>query len=366
MKFTELAKILEEKQHIKQGAGVLTFSPKTSRFLLQKRGPNVTDPGQYDYFGGGVDEGEDVQDAAHREAEEEGGFIIEPKGCLYPLAIYGKKPEEGLGGYHIFLLIVYDEFKPKINYDPDMPGEVESADWLSAEDMKKVHLHHRVLTLFADPGFKNSLQKAVKMRRAIFERTKHNFLVDFFKLFITRRFGGASLPEKDRIAIRRFPRHSQEHVNNILAGAAKAAYKDGEKRLGDEFGSLRVSFNQAMMQKDYDKAVDLYDEFFNIRARVFAMESKEKCKYGRRKDGKCRKQRKQKYAYRGGFGFLGHRHLTKPTPPGGMDDGMNGGMNGMNGGNGATAGAPAAGGAGDGGAGAGGAGAGGAGGGGGK
>ena len=56
--FQQLITEAEEEQGMKYAAGVCIFCPRTGRFLLQKRGPNVEDPGQHDWFGGGSDPGE--------------------------------------------------------------------------------------------------------------------------------------------------------------------------------------------------------------------------------------------------------------------------------------------------------------------
>lgn len=163
-------KLVEEKekdqQGMKYGAGVLIFCPKTGRFLLQKRGPNITDPGQHDYFGGGVDEGESITGAAIRELYEEGGVLVSDPATLYKLAIYGRNPNEGLGGYHIFLRIADEEFEGKPSYEGDSQDEVASADWIGKDEMGKIHLHDRVSTLFADKGFKDSLIKAYRLHTA--------------------------------------------------------------------------------------------------------------------------------------------------------------------------------------------------------
>ena len=131
--------------------------------------------------------------------------------------------------------------------------------------MKQVHLHHRVRTLFADPGFKDSLLKAVKKRYAIFEK-KPGFLQQLLK---RRELAPAEKHARkvktQRVAIRKNPEYSQEIINATLAGAAKWAVMGGNEKLSDEFRSLRVAFNQDMMQKDYDKAADLYDKFYDIR-----------------------------------------------------------------------------------------------------
>lgn len=159
--FHEFITLTEKKQGIKLGAGVCIFCPNTGRFLLQKRGPKITDPGQHDWFGGGVDEGENVRQGARRELGEEGGIWIDEK-SLYPLAIYGKDLSRNLGGYHIFLLVVTDEFECIPSADGDTHDEVESADWIGAKDLRNIKLHHRVLTLFADPDFKEALKDGVR------------------------------------------------------------------------------------------------------------------------------------------------------------------------------------------------------------
>ncbi len=156
------------KGKMSHGAGVLIFCPSTRRFLLQKRGENVDDPGQYDYFGGGVDNGESIIGAAIRELYEEGGVLVTDPETLYKLARYGYRPEDGLGGYHIFLRISDEEFESKPAYEGDSYDEVESCDWIGKNEIGNIHLHDRVSTLFADPGFKDSLKNAYQQHK---ERT---------------------------------------------------------------------------------------------------------------------------------------------------------------------------------------------------
>ncbi len=159
--FNELIKLNEEKQEMGYGAGVCIFCPKTGRFLLQERGPRGDDPGEHDWFGGGVEEGEDILTGAIRELLEEGG-IESPPEHLYPLARFGYQPEKGLGGYFIWLLVVDDEFPAKINYDGDSHDEVASSDWIGAKEWGNIKPHERVHTLFADPTFVETLKKATK------------------------------------------------------------------------------------------------------------------------------------------------------------------------------------------------------------
>ena len=163
VKFGDIIKLYEEEQGMRYGAGVCIFCPKTGRFLLQKRGPNVDDPGEHDWFGGGVDEGEDILEGAIRELYEEGGIIAQPE-SLYPLARFGYQPEKGLGGYHIWLLVVTDEFDAIPSWDGDTHDEVEDFDWVGTDEWKNITPHDRVWVLFSDPTFVETLKKATKER----------------------------------------------------------------------------------------------------------------------------------------------------------------------------------------------------------
>lgn len=160
MRFQDL---ITESEGMQYGAGVCIFCPRTGRFLLQKRGPRVDDPGEHDWFGGGVDEGEDILEGAIRELEEEGGIKAQPE-SLYPLARFGYQPEKGLGGYHIWLLVVDDEFDAVPNWDGDTHDEVEGFDWIGAKEWGGIKPHERVWVLFSDPGFKDSLKHATEDR----------------------------------------------------------------------------------------------------------------------------------------------------------------------------------------------------------
>ena len=161
--FKQLISLFEEKQEMGYAAGVCIFCPRTGRFLLQKRGPRIEDPGEHDWFGGGADEGEDILEAAIRELEEEGGIIAKPE-SLYPLARFGYQPEKGLGGYFIWLLVVDDEFPAKINYDGDAHDEVAASDWIGTKEWGSIKPHERVFALFADPTFVETLKKATHER----------------------------------------------------------------------------------------------------------------------------------------------------------------------------------------------------------
>jgi 8-oxo-dGTP pyrophosphatase MutT (NUDIX family) len=148
--FRQLIRLNEEKQEMGYGAGVCIFCPKTGRFLLQKRGPNI-------------DDGEDILEGAVRELLEEGGIGAPPE-HLYPLARLGYQPEKGLGGYFIWLLVVADEFDAIPNWDGDTHDEVEGFDWIGAKEWGNIKPHERVFVLFSDPTFVETLKKATKDR----------------------------------------------------------------------------------------------------------------------------------------------------------------------------------------------------------
>lgn len=160
----DYGKLPERGFHL--GAGVLIYCPDTGRALLQKRGPRVEDPGQYDYFGGGVDDGENVLQGAIRELEEEGG-ITAKESELYPLAVFGKDMSLKLGGYHIFLMLVDKEFEPALNYDADAHDEVAGAEWLGREDYEGSNIHKRVTTLMNNSGLEEAVQNAARTLQGV-------------------------------------------------------------------------------------------------------------------------------------------------------------------------------------------------------
>jgi 8-oxo-dGTP pyrophosphatase MutT (NUDIX family) len=163
MRLIEFVKVTEKKRDYALGAGVLIYAPLSDRFLLQKRGPRVEDAGQWDYFGGGVDPGENVFQGAVRELEEEGGITVSTDD-LFPMAIFGKDMSKKLGGYHIFVVIVEDEIQPNLNYDADAHDEVAGAKWLGQDELSKAPIHKRVSTLLRHQRFPQALSKAVRTK----------------------------------------------------------------------------------------------------------------------------------------------------------------------------------------------------------
>lgn len=57
------------------------------KLILGKRSPDANNPNQWNFFGGGVDPGEDPAASAARELGEEAGYVIDPSSLKYVTTI---------------------------------------------------------------------------------------------------------------------------------------------------------------------------------------------------------------------------------------------------------------------------------------
>ncbi|QDH83582.1 A/G-specific adenine glycosylase [Achromobacter phage Motura] len=105
-----------------KGAGIFFYCPGTDRFLMVKRSAYGDEAESWATLGGGVDEGEEHEEAALREALEEGRFIGEVE--LIPM--YTSYQEDFK--YYNFLGIVEEEFTPVLNEEHTDYG------WFYADD----------------------------------------------------------------------------------------------------------------------------------------------------------------------------------------------------------------------------------------
>jgi 8-oxo-dGTP pyrophosphatase MutT (NUDIX family) len=93
------------------GAGCLFFAQDTGRFLVGHRSQAVEQPGTWGTWGGAIDRGEDPALAVKREAHEETGY--NGPVTVEPLLVFRKNDFR----YSNFLLIVEQEFTPRLNWE---------------------------------------------------------------------------------------------------------------------------------------------------------------------------------------------------------------------------------------------------------
>jgi poly(A) polymerase len=114
-----------------EAAGCIFVAKNTGRILLAKRSSEedpqrgVMEPGTWGTWGGKVDWGETPKDAVIREIDEEVGYDSDYK--LAFLWTY-EDQEEGFQ-YHNFLVIVPQEFKPKLNWENENSKWVDYGQW---------------------------------------------------------------------------------------------------------------------------------------------------------------------------------------------------------------------------------------------
>lgn len=113
-----------------KGAGMICYCPATGRFLLMKRSTECDYPRTWCGLGGGVEEGEDLDEAVRREAYEEAGFPID-KPC--DLKYIGCQKQPGFE-FHNYLGLVNEEFEPQLN---DEHTDYQWSEWENFPD--KMH-----------------------------------------------------------------------------------------------------------------------------------------------------------------------------------------------------------------------------------
>jgi 8-oxo-dGTP pyrophosphatase MutT (NUDIX family) len=98
------------------GAGGAFYSKKSKKFLLAFRSAYVNEPHTWGVWGGAIDDDESPEEAIEREIEEETKY----KGSyeIVPLYVY----KNGDFRYHNFLILVEDEFNPKLCWETEKFG----------------------------------------------------------------------------------------------------------------------------------------------------------------------------------------------------------------------------------------------------
>jgi len=110
---------------------VAVVCPGTSRVLLAKRGPTTRNAGRWNFFGGGIDDGEHPEQTALRELAEEAGIHSDRDDLIY-LGDCASASKRNL----LFVVTAEAEFEPIINH--------ESQDWcwIAISDLLSVRRLH--------------------------------------------------------------------------------------------------------------------------------------------------------------------------------------------------------------------------------
>ena len=99
-----------------KAAGGCIVAKDTHRILLQQRTLNGTYPRNWGFFGGKVEDNENVSQALLRELVEEIDINIEDDVIkIYPLDQYHSR--DGEFSYYSFVILVENEFIPSINHE---------------------------------------------------------------------------------------------------------------------------------------------------------------------------------------------------------------------------------------------------------
>jgi 8-oxo-dGTP pyrophosphatase MutT (NUDIX family) len=138
----------------RRGAGVVVLSASTGRVLFALRSPRVSEPCTWSGWGGGVEPGETLAEAALREFVEETGYQGPVRLPLAPLYTF----DNGTFTYQNFLLVVPEEFRPRIN------DESADAIWLPLDEAPHPQ-HYGLELVLGDPDSRATIARALVRRR---------------------------------------------------------------------------------------------------------------------------------------------------------------------------------------------------------
>lgn len=211
----------EEENRIYWGdaaAGILYIAKNTGRMLMGHRSRYVNEPYTWNLIGGKIDDDEDPFDAAFRESGEELGIKGEtPRGIL----IYtNKKYERGelKFTYYNYLVLVPDQFNPKLNWEHTDYRWVEYGDWPTP-------LH---------PGFKELIEHMGHKIQRIVSAIKKNNKINIPEI-MTPTAPPPAIVKSVHDFSPDFIKYIKTVENNVEAGRYKT--KKGGKEGKDSFGN---------------------------------------------------------------------------------------------------------------------------------
>lgn len=140
----------------KQGAGCLPISRSTGRILMAHRSPYVEQPNTWGTWGGAIDGNEDPLKAALREFEEEAGMSHDMVLETFPLHLF--QHESGFR-FHTFLVVLKDEFTPKLDWETQGFEWVEFGQWPH-------ELHFGVKDILKNPQSVALIQQQIELAKS--------------------------------------------------------------------------------------------------------------------------------------------------------------------------------------------------------
>lgn len=135
----------------KAAAGCLFMARSTGRILIAHRSPYVEEPGTWGSWGGAMDGNESPAQAVAREAHEEAGVVVDQDDII-PMFVF--KHESGFR-YFNFLVLVDDEFEPKMDWETQGYKWVEYGNWPSP-------IHFGIQLLINDAKSAQTMQRLAK------------------------------------------------------------------------------------------------------------------------------------------------------------------------------------------------------------
>lgn len=98
-------------------AKVIVVNDKGEMLALRRSLTDARRPGQWDFPGGHVDEGEDMREAAHREVLEEAGLDLSDLNLVF--AMSEMTPEHGSGTWLVFVAHASDIPEVTVSHEHD-------------------------------------------------------------------------------------------------------------------------------------------------------------------------------------------------------------------------------------------------------
>lgn len=120
-------------------AKVIVVNDNGEMLALRRSQSDVRRPGQWDFPGGHVDEGEDMTEAAHREALEEAGLNL--AGLRLAFAMSEIVPKHGAGTWLVF--VAHISGSPEIT----VSHEHDQHKWMAPEEFLATATYDRQIKM---------------------------------------------------------------------------------------------------------------------------------------------------------------------------------------------------------------------------